>query len=60
MRFFSLALSLLMATVAIAQNQNDRGDQVQLNSITTAVPFLNIAPDSRASGMGDVGVSTSA
>jgi len=27
--------------------------------ITTAVPFLNFAPDSRASGMGDVGVATS-
>lgn len=29
------------------------------NVITTAVPFLTIAPDSRASGMGDTGVGTS-
>jgi hypothetical protein len=29
------------------------------NVITTAVPFLTIAPDSRAAGMGDVGVGTS-
>jgi hypothetical protein len=28
--------------------------------ITTAVPFLTITPDSRAGGMGDVGVATSA
>ncbi len=28
--------------------------------ITTAVPFLKISPDARASGMGDVGVATSA
>ena len=28
--------------------------------ITTAVPFLTIAPDSRAGGMGDVGVATPA
>jgi hypothetical protein len=28
--------------------------------ITTAVPFLTITPDSRAAGMGDVGVATSA
>ena len=28
--------------------------------ITTAVPFLGITPDSRAAGMGDVGVATSA
>ncbi len=31
-----------------------------VNTITTAVPFLMIAPDARASGMGDVGVATSA
>ena len=30
-----------------------------LNTITTAVPFLLISPDSRAGGMGDVGVATS-
>ena len=29
------------------------------NTITTAVPFLNIAPDSRTQGMADVGVATS-
>jgi hypothetical protein len=29
------------------------------NYISTAVPFLTISPDSRASGMGDVGVATS-
>ncbi len=31
----------------------------QLNTITTAVPFLLIAPDSRAGGLGDVGAATS-
>lgn len=29
------------------------------NTISTAVPFLTITPDSRAAGMGDVGVATS-
>ncbi|MEM9896631.1 MAG: type IX secretion system outer membrane channel protein PorV [Bacteroidota bacterium] len=29
------------------------------NPLTVAVPFLSFAPDSRASGMGDVGVATS-
>ncbi len=29
----------------------------QLNTITTAVPFLLISPDSRAGGMGDAGVA---
>ena len=32
----------------------------ELNTITTAVPFLTIAPDSRAGAMGDLGVATSA
>ena len=31
-----------------------------LNTITTAVPFLMISVDSRAGGMGDAGVATSA
>lgn len=31
----------------------------QLNTITTAVPFLVISPDSRAGGMGDVGCASS-
>lgn len=31
-----------------------------LNTITTAVPFLLISPDSRAGGMGDAGVAVSA
>ena len=30
-----------------------------INTVTTAVPFLQIAPDSRAGAMGDVGVATS-
>ncbi len=29
-----------------------------LNTVTTAVPFLMIAPDSRAAGMGDIGVAS--
>ena len=32
----------------------------RLNTITTAVPFLQIAPDSRAGAMGDMGAATSA
>ncbi|MCX7767881.1 MAG: type IX secretion system outer membrane channel protein PorV [Flavobacteriales bacterium] len=31
-----------------------------INAITTAVPFLIVAPDARAGGMGDCGVSTEA
>src|SRR5690606_36996106 len=34
-------------------------DEGFLNTITTAVPFLLISPDSRAGGMGDAGVAVS-
>ena len=30
-----------------------------INPRTTAVPFLRISPDARASGMGDMGIATS-
>ena len=39
--------------------QVNTNGQESLNAITTAVPFLTIAPDSRAGGMGDLGVATS-
>ena len=34
-------------------------EEDELNAIQTVVPFLTIAPDSRAGAMGDVGVATS-
>lgn len=37
----------------------ERADNIQLNTITTAVPFLLIAPDSRAGALGDAGVALS-
>jgi hypothetical protein len=50
-----------------AQSQQSIDDQLKrvrgegiLNTITTAVPFLMISPDSRAGGMGDVGAATTA
>ena len=41
-----------------AQSYNELLGQ-ELNTITTAVPFLMIAPDARAGSMGDAGVATS-
>ncbi len=40
-------------------NQSDKAQQIQLNTITTAVPFLLIAPDSRSGALGDAGVALS-
>lgn len=58
---FAYLATLLFATSGISQTVSKDGDQfpIQLNTITTAVPFLIIAPDSRASAMGDAGVATS-
>ena len=60
---FSLLLSasillIIMPGRSIAQDQSNLLGQ--LNTITTAVPFLIISPDARAGGMGDAGVASSA
>jgi len=47
------ALSLAGGEFLFSQNTGD------LNAIQTVVPFLTIAPDSRAGAMGDAGVATS-
>ena len=50
----------LMSLYTFSQNEIDYSDLTGgLNTITTAVPFLLIAPDSRSGAMGDVGVATS-
>jgi hypothetical protein len=65
MNFRHIALLTLVVVVAPFTgstqivNQSDRALQVQLNTITTAVPFLMIAPDSRSGAMGDAGVAIS-
>ena len=58
-----LSLIILMFASQI-QAQSDGGGVnplgQSLNAITTAVPFLSIAPESRAGAMGDIGCATSA
>lgn len=56
---FSLFLSRVFAQTAPLPPQGTGGQDLERNPITVAVPFLAIAPDSRASAMGDVGVATS-
>jgi hypothetical protein len=44
---------------ASAQNPDEwAGQQLTQNTITTAVPFLNIGPDARSGGMGELGAGT--
>ncbi|TFV94400.1 type IX secretion system outer membrane channel protein PorV [Algoriphagus kandeliae] len=53
-------LVLINSTLLLAQNSVViSGQDPERRVITTAVPFLNFAPDSRHSAMGDVGVATS-
>ena len=66
MRYSKVVLVFFILQFAIftqGQNFEDASGNeqtLQLNTITTAVPFLLIAPDSRAGSMGDVGAATSA
>ena len=55
--FFSLTIK--GQTPSDPNDDDYRNDILQLNTITTAVPFLIISPDSRSGAMGDVGVATS-
>jgi hypothetical protein len=64
MRFISrLRLALISGLIVVssatvvAQKPNYIGQK--LNTITTAVPFLQIGPDARSGGMGEAGVSSS-
>ena len=60
-KIISLTLASILCFVSFSQNVTgvDEIGRDNLNTITTAVPFLLISPDSRAGGMGDVGVATS-
>lgn len=57
---FLVVLTLVFLLNIKGKSQDDEINYSQfLNTITTAVPFLMIGPDSRAGGMGDVGAATS-
>ena len=55
-------ISLVFLTILLGNHQTKAQEDINysqfLNTITTAVPFLMIGPDSRAGAMGDVGVAT--
>lgn len=56
---FVILMSLLMAGVIAKAQTQITGKNIDYNVISTAVPFMIIAPDARSAGMGDLGVSTS-
>ena len=58
----SAMTAIMLLSLNNFQAQLDPGEAaslVQLNTITTAVPFLMIAPDSRSGALGDAGVALS-
>lgn len=56
-RFALIGLGLLAGIAKPAAAQTNYNGQV--NTITTAVPFLRISPDARSGAMGDVGIAIS-
>lgn len=54
-----LILSLTILTALSGSSLIFSQESGELNAIQTVVPFLTIAPDSRAGAMGDAGVATS-
>ncbi len=58
-KFFTFSLIYLISCFTVkAQIDQETSLSGGLNALKVAVPFLTIAPDSRAAGMGDVGAAT--
>ena len=54
-----IRISFVIALIAgFVENASGQATTSGANTITTAVPFLSITPDSRAGGMGDAGVGS--
>lgn len=63
-KLFTLLLVMICTGLSVkAQSDAEIGQvlghNLDYNVISTAVPFMSIAPDARSSAMGDIGVSTS-
>jgi hypothetical protein len=59
MRSRSLKLTTAALFFASAFSLSAHAQNNRINVVTTAVPFLRVAPDARSSGMGDIGLATS-
>ena len=59
-RAFPFVVLFSISMAVAGQSSLPTGQETRYNPISTAVPFLNITPDSRHGAMGDVGAATSA
>lgn len=57
-KHFVALIALTSQVCVFAQGSADQ-NSLQLNAITTSLPFMSITPDSRAGGMGDAGTALS-
>ncbi len=57
-KLVSIVILMIVVLNTNAQNTNTWLGQDPINTITTSVPFLMIAPDARSGAMGDAGVSS--
>lgn len=58
-RFYALIVVSVITFTTTTHAQIAVGEDFDLNTVTTAVPFLRIAPDARSGGMADVGIAIS-
>lgn len=61
-KYILSGFTVLLSAAVVGQSGNaatDKANKLQLNTITTAVPFLQITPDSRSGALGDAGVALS-
>lgn len=52
-----ITLTVVLSSFAVNAGGGATSNDLQLNTITTAVPFMAITPDSRAGAMGDAGTA---
>ena len=53
-------VSICAPFLSLGQGSGVTDEQLQLNTITTSMPFLSITPESRGGAMGDAGTALSA
>ncbi len=58
-RYSIIFLTTALSFISFGQNTSVNQNTLQLNAITTAMPFLSINPDSRSGGLGDAGTALS-
>ena len=58
-KFKTSIIALCFSFSALSLSAQKKVQRNEINSVSTAVPFLTIAPDSRSAAIGDIGVATS-